>query len=334
MLDAQASPGALDEPGYLLVAPDDRAGALSFGDSAPATPRDSAWRTLADLPAIHAAADAFIAGGNLGPQGHLLLQTGLGGGRPKLTVEDGSVLWVAKLNRADDPWNAAAVEHATLTLARRCGVDAADTKVVNVGGRDVLLVRRFDREEADGGCRRARMASGLTLLRSDEGMWATRDWSVHSRSRTCSAGSASVRTRTGLELFRRMAFNALVSNLDDHPRNHAIISQAGSRGWRLSPAYDVPPTPAISEDRRNLAMACRSGGRRASAGNLLSECGRFGIGCDEAAANPRQDGGDHPARIAPGDGGERRDRRGLRPGGESVRVSGVPVLSQKFRQLD
>ena len=80
-----------------------------------------------------------------------------------------------------------------------------------------------------------------------------------------------------------MAFNALVSNLDDHPRNHAIISQAGSRGWRLSPAYDVPPTPAISEDRRNLAMACGAEGRRASAGNLLSECGRFGIGCDEAA---------------------------------------------------
>ena len=186
---------------------------------------------------------------------------------------------------------------------------------------------------ADGGCCRARIASGLTLLRSDEEMWATRDWSYVALADVL--GRVSERPEEDrVELFRRMAFNALVSNLDDHPRNHAIISRAGNRGWRLSRAYDVTPTPAISEDRRDLAMACGAEGRRASAGNLLSECGRFGIGPRRGSGNPRQDGGDHPARMAPGDGGERRDRRGLRPGGESIRVFGVPVLSQKFRQLD
>lgn len=283
LLDAQASSGALDELGYLLAAPDDHAGALSFGGSAPATSRNSASRTLANLPAVHAAADAFMVEGMLGPEGRLLLQTGLGGGRPKLTLEDGGALWVAKLNRADDPWNVALVEHATLTLARRCGVDAAVTKVVNVDGRDVLLVRRFDREKAVESYRRARMASGLTLLRSDEGMWATRDWSYVALADVL--GRVSERPdEDRAELFRRMAFNALVSNLDDHPRNHAIISRAGNRGWRLSPAYDVTPTPAISEDRRDLAMACGAEGRRASAGNLLSECGRFGISRDEADA--------------------------------------------------
>ena len=129
LLDAQAQPEILDELGHLLAAPGDRAGALSFRSSAPEAPEDSAWRTLADLPAIHAAADAFIAEGNLGPEGLSLLQTGLGGGRPKLTLKDDGAHWVAKLNRADDPWNAARVEHATLTLARRCA-GAADTKVV------------------------------------------------------------------------------------------------------------------------------------------------------------------------------------------------------------
>ncbi|AMJ62844.1 HipA domain-containing protein [Bosea sp. PAMC 26642] len=81
------------------------------------------------------------------------------------------------------------------------------------------------------------------------------------------------------ELFRRMVFNALVSNIDDHPRNHAALA-LGS-GWRLSPAYDLTPT---REDRRDLAMACGAQGRFANGANLLSECRRFMIAPDEAKA--------------------------------------------------
>ena len=79
-----------------------------------------------------------------------------------------------------------------------------------------------------------------------------------------------------------MAFNALISNLDDHPRNHAAL--APQRAWRLSPAYDLTPSPVIAEERRDLAMACGAQGRLASAANLLSESGRFLLRADEASA--------------------------------------------------
>ena len=75
------------------------------------------------------------------------------------------------------------------------------------------------------------------------------------------------------ELFARMCFNAAVSNLDDHPRNHAVLAKG--RNWRLSPAYDLTPSPVVAQERRDLAMACGLQGRLASKGNLLSGHGRF-----------------------------------------------------------
>jgi serine/threonine-protein kinase HipA len=83
------------------------------------------------------------------------------------------------------------------------------------------------------------------------------------------------------ELFRRMCFNALISNIDDHPRNHAFI--AAQSDWRLSPAYDLVPSPLVSQDRRDLAMECGDQGRFANAANILSQHARFLLARDEAA---------------------------------------------------
>jgi serine/threonine-protein kinase HipA len=77
-----------------------------------------------------------------------------------------------------------------------------------------------------------------------------------------------------------MTFNALISNTDDHPRNHAFIAR---ENWRLSPAYDLTPNPMISPERRDLAMTRGSTGRFANRRNLLSECRRFMLEPDEAA---------------------------------------------------
>ena len=68
------------------------------------------------------------------------------------------------------------------------------------------------------------------------------------------------------ELFRCMCFNALISNIDDHPRNHAVI--AIGHDWELSPAYDLTPFAPVSIERRDLAMICGDDGRRANAANL------------------------------------------------------------------
>lgn len=84
------------------------------------------------------------------------------------------------------------------------------------------------------------------------------------------------------ELFRRMCFNALISNTDDRPRNHAVIAMKND--WKLSPAYDLTPNMPISLERRDPALECGDMGRYAHADNLLSRYSRFLLHQDEAKA--------------------------------------------------
>ena len=205
----------------------------------------------------------------------------MGGARPKTVVEDEQGLWLAKFNRPDDRWNSARVEHAMLVLASECGVHTPVSRLVSVAGRDVLLVKRFDREKTSAGYLRARMVSALTLLGADEAPSSRGRWSYLDFAEALRRASATPQ-RDAHQLFRRACFNALISNGDDHPRNHALI--AFGREWSLSPAYDLTPTPQVSLDRRDLAMVVGNAGRWANAQNLLSQAPRFLLGTDEATA--------------------------------------------------
>ena len=168
----------LAEFDYLMQGPDDRAGALGFGFNVePPAPRRRFNRTL-DLARLQTAADALIAddpelAGSAANQVEelMLLGTSMGGARTKAVVQDDHTMWIAKFGRNDDRWNHPRVEHGMLTLARACGLDAADSRLESVAGRDVLLVRRFDRDREDAGYRRHRMVSALTLLRAGDGPW-------------------------------------------------------------------------------------------------------------------------------------------------------------------
>lgn len=275
----------LGELDYLLHSPDDRAGALGFGLSQkpPAPKRD--FNQMIKLEKLQQLADALIKD-ELPPtpdasqvEDLLLLGTSMGGARPKAVIEDQHALWVAKFSRPDDRWNCPRVEHAMLRLARECGIEVAESRIETVAGRDVLLIRRFDRQKAARGYTRARMISGLTVLRADESSQTRTRWSyvvlAEELRRIVSKPKDDAR-----ELFRRMCFNALISNLDDHPRNHAFI--AFNKDWRLSPAYDLTPSPVVSQDRRDLAMECGDQGRFANEGNLLSQHARFLLEPDEA----------------------------------------------------
>ena len=288
VIDRNAGPGELHEFHYLLHGPDDRAGALGFGlDVASPMARHRFNRTL-DLAGLQRAADAIVAGsraptGSVGARAEelLLLATSMGGARPKAVVEDGAALWIAKFGRSDDRWNHPRVEHGMLSLARACGLSVADSRVETVGGRDVLLVRRFDRDRRDGGYLRHRMVSALTLLRTGDSVSDRGDWSYllfADEVRRASAGAQDDLR----ELFGRICFNVAVSNVDDHPRNHAILARG--RHWRLSPVFDLMPAPAIALERRDLAMACGRFGRYANRTNLLSGAGRFLLGREEAEA--------------------------------------------------
>lgn len=214
-------------------------------------------------------------------QNLLLIGTLMGGARPKAVVEDNEGLWIAKFNRPDDRWNNTRVEHAMLELARTCGISAASSRVEQVGGKDVLLVKRFDREKTGKGYTRARMISGLTLLRADELPQAGNRWSYVSLSEELRR-IVSEPKGDAPELFRRMVFNALISNGDDHPRNHALLAK--DRAWKLSPAYDLTPTPSVAQDQRFLAMDIGDQGNVANAANLLSQHTRFLLEADEAKA--------------------------------------------------
>ena len=279
----------LGELDYLLHSPDDRAGALGFGlDQSPPAPLRRFNQTI-ELAKLQALVDSLtsnepvppdVDAAGLAQAADLLhLGTSMGGARPKVVVEDGDGLWLAKFNLPDDRWNSARVEHAMLTLGRACGLTTADSRIDIVGNREVLLVRRFDREKAPGGYVRARMVSALTLLRADESPQSRGRWSYIGLAEELRRISAEPR-RDAAELFRRMCFNALISNIDDHPRNHAVI--APDRDWRLSPAYDLTPSSPVSIERRDLAMACGDQGRYASPTNLMSQAARFALSTDEA----------------------------------------------------
>ena len=286
VIEKHVGVAALGELDYLLQSPDDRAGALGFGlNVEPPAPKRQFNRTI-ELARLQELADALLRE-EIDPdnrdhaqaQDLLLLGTSMGGARPKAVVEDDGALWIAKFNRLDDKWNQARVEHAMLRLAHECGLHVAQSRIDQIGTRDVLLVKRFDRERNETGYTRARMLSALTLLRTGDSPLDRERWSylllVEELRRLCEDPKGDA-----LELFKRVVFNALISNTDDHPRNHAVI--APGTEWRLSPAYDLTPMPQLSVERRDLAMSVGDLGRRASAENLLSHCGRFLLAADEA----------------------------------------------------
>jgi serine/threonine-protein kinase HipA len=286
----KVQPGEME---YLLYSPDDRAGALGFGlNQVPPAPKRTFNQTL-DLAKVQSIADSIVAEDDRQEADHrnidaadqveklMVIGTSMGGARPKAVVEDDAGLWVAKFNRPDDTWNSARVEHAMLLLARACGLITAESRVVAVAGRDVLLVKRFDREKTEAGYQRARMISALTLLRAEDTYQSRDKWSyvllAEEVRRVCADPA-----QNAAELFRRMCFNALISNIDDHPRNHALIAK--EKDWKLSPAYDLTPAVPVSTERRDLAMQCGDAGRFANATNLLSQSARFLLEPGEASA--------------------------------------------------
>ncbi len=286
IIERHAGKSPLSELDYLLESPDDRAGALSFGlGQQPPAPKRKFNQTIA-LDKLQARADAIVNDEELPVDQQvtqaeeLLLEgTSMGGARPKAVVENDEGLWIAKFNRADDKWNYARIEHAMLVLARACGLTIAESKVVSIGARDVLLIKRFDREKTEAGYQRARMVSALTLLKTDDSAQLREKWSYVLLAEELRRVSAEPK-KDAAELFRRMCFNALISNTDDHPRNHAIVAKR--RDWKLSPAYDLVPTPQVSLEHRDLAMICGDQGRLANATNLLSQAARFLLPDNEA----------------------------------------------------
>ena len=142
-------------------------------------------------------------------------------------------------------------------------------------------MQRFDRTLTADGYLRHRMVSGLTALGAEDSHGDRAKWSYPLLADELRRRSA--RPAQDLEeLFRRMVFNALISNTDYHPRNHALIAPTDK--WELSPAYDLTPNPLTSIEKRDLAMTCGIYNRYANRANLLSQHGQFKLSLEHATA--------------------------------------------------
>lgn len=285
VIERHAGIPKLGELDYLLESPDDRAGALGFGEKvSPPAPLRKFNQSL-ELARLQQTAEALIRDelpsdpNAQQVQELLLLATSMGGARPKAVIQDQGEFWIAKFARPDDRWNYERVEHAMLRLALQCGIATAESRIETIAGKDVLLVKRFDRHAVADGYTRARMISALTVLRTDDAVLNRDRWSyillAEEMRRVVHEPKRDTR-----ELFCRIVFNALISNLDDHPRNHALL--APDRQWQLSPAYDLTPAPQVGQDHRDLAMVCGDQGRFANARNILSQHARFLLDREEA----------------------------------------------------
>lgn len=237
----------LFESDYLLMVNDEtRQGALRFAQEengpflAPQGP-DSV-PPLIEIPRLLSAADNIEDDTETAEDLRLLLAPGssLGGARPKASVRDrDGHLCIAKFPNKGDETNIVLGEALALTLAERSGITVPQWRVESVGSRSVLLLRRFDRD----GKMRIPFLSAMSML-------GARDNEPHSYLEFVDAlrQSGAAPKDDMHALWRRVVFNVLISNTDDHLRNHGFL-YAGPTGWRLAPAYDLNPVPVDLKPR-------------------------------------------------------------------------------------
>jgi serine/threonine-protein kinase HipA len=289
IIEASLGRPDLTEVDYLLHAGQEHVGALTFGLSATPPAPVRAFNRVVDLAELMTAATTILtqdsSAAALDAALSRLLEapgTSMGGARPKSVIRDRGRLWIAKFPHPSDRWNVAAVEGGLLRLARRCGIPTPDAEVHDIGDHRVLLVARFDRERAaDAGDDfvRHRVLSAATVLRADDGGQDRSRWSYLELADELQRYSADPRADK-VDLFRRIVFNALTSNTDDHPRNHCLVAR--DREFRLAPAYDLTPAPRVASHEIHLAMRCGRAGTIARRQNIVASAAVFGLTSAEA----------------------------------------------------
>ena len=218
-----------------------RQGALRF--STPENPEvfqapkdKTAIPPLIKLPQLMSATERLIADEETSEDLQLLLAPGssLGGARPKASILDqNGSLAIAKFGSKHDEFNIVAWEAVALELAKQAGINVPEWRLENILGKHVLIIKRFDRESEQ----RIPFLSAMSML-------SAKDNEQHSYLEIAYAllqYGASPEADTH-ELWRRIVFSIMIANTDDHLRNHGFLYKP-YKGWRLSPAYDMNPTP-------------------------------------------------------------------------------------------
>ena len=271
---------------YLYYAGDDRFGALGVSTSmstyspseANPLPRLDDVQQLSEVVAKIDASEPItpleariIAGGG----------SPLGGAKPKALIEIDGEQWVIKFFNGE-PVDTPLIEHATMTLAERAGITVAKTQVIPLAGANALAIRRFDRERS----RRIHSISAGTAIRAATASGEEPEMGYPQLARILrriGITNDDINQRDARELFRRMAFNILVDNTDDHEKNHSLLVMNPFENGRLklAPAYDVLPT---NSGQGYQEFICGAQGRDSTLENAMSQCGAFGLLPAEAAA--------------------------------------------------
>ena len=273
------TPRPLAEIDYLLMVDDEaRQGALRFAGSEAgpflAEHGPAKIPPLIELPRLLSAAEHVLAGTDADEDLRLLLAPGssLGGARPKASVRDrDGQLAIAKFPSKGDEINAVLWEAVALTLAAKAGVTVPAWRLETVARKPVLLLRRFDRERG----MRVPFLSAMSMLDAKD--QETRSYLEFVDVLRQHGASPKQDMRA---LWRRIVFSILISNTDDHLRNHGFL-YAGPAGWRLSPAYDLNPTPTDIKPRI-LTTAIDLSDGTASLKLALEVAAYFELGRDEA----------------------------------------------------
>lgn len=232
---------------YLYYAGDDRFGALGVSTSASQyTPRAAGpLPRLEDAKALSEVAAKIEASEPLTELESKIIAGGgspLGGAKPKALITIDGEQWVIKFFN-NEPVDAPLVEHATMTLAALAGITVAQTQVIALGGLHAVAIRRFDRDQ---GLRVHSISAGTAIRAATaSGQEPLMGYPELARIlRRVGVAQDNVNQHDARELFRRMVFNILMDNTDDHEKNHSllVVSPFKNGRFKLAPAYDVLPT--------------------------------------------------------------------------------------------
>ena len=271
----------LDRPPRLSVlemlyfAGDERFGALGVSSSPGSyLPREpGVLPGLGDVGALHELIQRVMAGDRIEPRHRRLLAPGttLGGARPKALVEIDGEPWVIKF--AESGWpSEPLVEHAAMTLAAMAGITVAQTRSVPLPDGHAVAVRRFDRGEG----RRQHALSANVALKA-----AGSDLSYPALAqllRRRGPARADQARQQMAEVFRRLVFNILIDNADDHEKNHALLMD-DAQHYLLSPAFDVLPT---GQALGYQMMGVGREGAASTLDNALSMASAYGLSLAQA----------------------------------------------------
>jgi serine/threonine-protein kinase HipA len=270
---------------YLYYAGDDRFGALGVSTSSERyeprpggpLPRLQDAQHLSEVVAKIEAAEPLTA-----QEARIIAGGGspMGGAKPKALIDIDGDPWVIKFFN-NEPVDTPLIEHATMTLAARAGITVAQTQVIPLLGSHAVAIRRFDRERS----LRIHSISAATAIRAATARGAEPQMGYPELARILrrvGVAQDGVNQRDARELFRRMVFNILMDNTDDHEKNHAllVVNPYDNGKLKLAPAYDVLPTHS---GQGHQEFICGTDGRNSTLDNAMSECGAFGLQPAQAA---------------------------------------------------